>query len=288
MAAYGAQLEQGKTPGRGAGTTCTSCSRTSRCRTTAPARRCRRSPAARATSCSPTRTRRSSPRQKGEDVDYIVPDQTILIENPVAVTTNSAHPPAGQGVRWTSCTRRTAQKIFADNGYRPVVPGVARAVRLPDPAAGCSRSTTSAAGRKVNDQFFDPSNGRRCAKIEQSIGVVEPTASDGTRPQRAGRSAAPPSRPRRRPGPSSASASAIALPQPDRADPAGGRRLARRRRRLGRLLARRHRRRDAVAALKLTVAVSLIVVAGQRGDRHAASPGCWCATTSPASASSTR
>ena len=61
MAAYGAQIDDGKTEADGVSSTSPTCSRTSRCRTTAPARRCRPSPAARATSLSPTRTRRSSP-----------------------------------------------------------------------------------------------------------------------------------------------------------------------------------------------------------------------------------
>ena len=31
-------------------------------------------------------------QQKGEDVDYVIPDETILIENPIAVTTEDAEP----------------------------------------------------------------------------------------------------------------------------------------------------------------------------------------------------
>ena len=31
-------------------------------------------------------------QQKGQDIDYIVPDSTILIENPVAVTASTRHP----------------------------------------------------------------------------------------------------------------------------------------------------------------------------------------------------
>src|SRR5262249_31127850 len=35
-------------------------------------------------------------RQAGQPVDYVVPDQTILIENPIAVTTRSRHPAQAQ------------------------------------------------------------------------------------------------------------------------------------------------------------------------------------------------
>src|SRR5262249_20634596 len=31
-------------------------------------------------------------QQKGEQIDYVVPDDTILIENPVAITTNAKNP----------------------------------------------------------------------------------------------------------------------------------------------------------------------------------------------------
>ena len=60
-------------------------------------------------------------RQKGAGVDYLVPNESILIENPVAVTTHAsqaakdflafAFSPAGQ-------------QIFAAHGFRPAVPGV--------------------------------------------------------------------------------------------------------------------------------------------------------------------
>ena len=62
MAAYGAQIADRRRPRPPATTYLQDALQaTSRCRTTAPARRCRPSPAARATCCSPTRTRRSSP-----------------------------------------------------------------------------------------------------------------------------------------------------------------------------------------------------------------------------------
>ena len=91
------------------------------CRTTAPASRSRRSPAARATCFSPTRTRPSSPSRKGSAVDYIVPSPTILIENPVAVTaTEHARSPRPRAFL-DFLLHAGAQQIFADKGYRPVV-----------------------------------------------------------------------------------------------------------------------------------------------------------------------
>src|SRR5207249_11211076 len=60
-------------------------------------------------------------QQKGEDVDYVVPDQTILIENPVAVTNDGGE----AGKAFVDYLRTPpAQKIFGQKGYRPVVKSV--------------------------------------------------------------------------------------------------------------------------------------------------------------------
>ena len=90
MAAYGAQLEQGKTEEEAVEYLAPAARRTRPCRTRARVSRCRPSRAARATSCSPTRTRRSRRSRRARPIDYVVPDQTILIENPVAVTVGRA------------------------------------------------------------------------------------------------------------------------------------------------------------------------------------------------------
>ncbi|HET7177873.1 MAG TPA: extracellular solute-binding protein, partial [Solirubrobacterales bacterium] len=53
----------------------------------------------------------------GEDVEYVVPDDTILIETPIAVTKGA--PPAAQkflDYLWSEA----GQKLWAANGYRPV------------------------------------------------------------------------------------------------------------------------------------------------------------------------
>jgi sulfate/thiosulfate-binding protein len=60
-------------------------------------------------------------RQKDQDVDYIVPDQTLLIETPAAVTKDA--PPAAKSFLDFLYTKE-AQTDFVKSGYRPVVPGV--------------------------------------------------------------------------------------------------------------------------------------------------------------------
>jgi sulfate transport system substrate-binding protein len=62
-------------------------------------------------------------QQKGQSIDFTIPDGTILIQNPVAVTSNSAHPKEAKAFLDFLYTPE-AQKLFADNGYRPVVDGV--------------------------------------------------------------------------------------------------------------------------------------------------------------------
>jgi len=63
-------------------------------------------------------------QRAGNKIEYIVPDQTILIENPVAVTSTSAHPvPARACARFLLSP--TAQPIFGRHGYRSDVAAVA-------------------------------------------------------------------------------------------------------------------------------------------------------------------
>jgi sulfate transport system substrate-binding protein len=57
-------------------------------------------------------------RQKGEDFDYIIPDQTLLIENPGAVTKDA--PPVAQ--KWLDFQiSKEGQKSYASFGFRPLV-----------------------------------------------------------------------------------------------------------------------------------------------------------------------
>jgi sulfate transport system substrate-binding protein len=58
-------------------------------------------------------------QKQGEPIDYVVPDQTILIENPVAVTTGAAENAAAKAF-YDFVFTPEAQEIFTENGYRPV------------------------------------------------------------------------------------------------------------------------------------------------------------------------
>ncbi|MBO0730965.1 MAG: extracellular solute-binding protein [Acidimicrobiaceae bacterium] len=59
-------------------------------------------------------------RQSGQSLDYFVPSETVLIENPAAVTV-TAPPAAKQFLQYT--LSRAGQEIVVSKGFRPVVPG---------------------------------------------------------------------------------------------------------------------------------------------------------------------
>jgi sulfate/thiosulfate transport system substrate-binding protein len=107
-------------------------------------------------------------KQKGAAVDYVIPDQTILIENPVAVTSKSSHPKQATAFL-AFLYSPTAQKIFDQNGYRPVVPGTAAAGQFKTPA-GLFTIADLGGWSAVNTKFFDPTSSVM-ATIEEHLGV---------------------------------------------------------------------------------------------------------------------
>ena len=112
-------------------------------------------------------------QQQGEELDYIVPDQTLLIENPVAVVNESKEPELAKSFVDFLYTPE-AQEIFVKKGYRPVVDGIPGADEFPTPPSLFEISKFGG-WAKVNDEFFDPEQGV-VAEIFQSQG--KSTASD--------------------------------------------------------------------------------------------------------------
>jgi len=106
-------------------------------------------------------------QSKGEDIDYTIPDQTILIENPLAVTANAKNPAAAKAFK-DFVLSKDGQQIFADNGYRPVLKGIADG-KFPTPKQLFDISKLGG-WPQINTEFFDPKNGK-LASVEQSIGV---------------------------------------------------------------------------------------------------------------------
>jgi sulfate/thiosulfate transport system substrate-binding protein len=105
-------------------------------------------------------------QQKGEDVEYIVPDQTILIQNPIATTIGAS----SKATAFVDFARsEEAQKIFAEKGYRSVNKALVDKAKYPTPP-GLFEITKFGGWSAVNDKFFDPDKGV-VAKIEQDLGV---------------------------------------------------------------------------------------------------------------------
>ncbi len=107
-------------------------------------------------------------QRKGEDVDYVIPDDTIKIENPIAAT--KAAPRAARAFVDFALSK-AGQEKFAAWGYRPVDPAVlaANRARFKDPA---NEFTIEDFGgwSEVNDELFDADKGK-VAKIEEDAGV---------------------------------------------------------------------------------------------------------------------
>jgi sulfate/thiosulfate transport system substrate-binding protein len=112
-------------------------------------------------------------QEQGEELDYIVPDETLLIENPISIVNESKEPDKAQAFVDFLSTK-DAQEIFAGKGYRPVVKGVAGGDEFPTPAK-LFEIDKFGGWDKVNDEFFDPEKGI-VAEIFQSQG--KSTASD--------------------------------------------------------------------------------------------------------------
>jgi sulfate transport system substrate-binding protein len=109
-------------------------------------------------------------QKKGQKVDYVIPDQTILIENPIAVVSKSSHPAQAKAFL-NFALSAAAQQKFADWGYRPVDQKVfdANKSKFPTPK-GLFTIRDLGGWSKVNDEFFDPDKGS-VAKIESDAGV---------------------------------------------------------------------------------------------------------------------
>ena len=103
--------------------------------------------------------------RQGQPFEYVVPDQTILIENPVAATKDASA--AGKGFAEFLLTDE-AQKVFGDEGYRPVSKAVFDTFDFPTPA---SLFTIADLGGwdKVQTEFFDRETGFM-ADVQRELG----------------------------------------------------------------------------------------------------------------------
>ncbi len=115
-----------------------------------------------------------SAEKAGDSVQYMIPKQTILIQTPIAVTSKSSHATQAQAfVNWQWTT--AGQTIWAKQGYRPVDPAVLKSYAAKFPTPPQLFDIKFLGGwSAVKKAFFDPSKGS-ITKIEQAAGV--PTAT---------------------------------------------------------------------------------------------------------------
>ena len=99
-------------------------------------------------------------QDEGVELDYVIPDDTILIENPAAVTTKAQDPDAANALLDYIYTD-DGQQTFADYGYRPVVKSVLEDNRddFPEPP-GLFTIQEFGGWSKVNTEFFDDKSGK--------------------------------------------------------------------------------------------------------------------------------
>jgi sulfate/thiosulfate-binding protein len=112
-------------------------------------------------------------RQNDQDVDYIVPDQTLLIETPAAVTEDA---PAAAKSFLDFLYTTEAQTDFVKSGYRPVVEGVTADVEgandpsnpFPTPATLLTVAGDFGGWPAAQKKFFD--DGAIVPQIQEETG----------------------------------------------------------------------------------------------------------------------
>ena len=108
-------------------------------------------------------------QEKGEELDYVVPEQTILIQNPVAVVSGSSN--VEQARAFLDYVRSDeAQRVFGKAGYRPVNESLADEFQYPLPPA---LFTIDFVGgwTEVKKKYFDREDGIM-AGIQRDVGAA--------------------------------------------------------------------------------------------------------------------
>ena len=105
-------------------------------------------------------------QQKREKLDYVVPEETILIENPIAATAKVS---AKAKAFIDYATSEPAQKVFAAKGYRSVIAALVDKKTYPDPPKQFD-ITKFGGWDAVMTKFFDPEDSVM-QRVEKSLGV---------------------------------------------------------------------------------------------------------------------
>ena len=109
-------------------------------------------------------------KQAGQNLAYLVPNKTMLIELPIApIKTSPNVPLVKKFIAFAQGPQ--AQTILAQNGYRPVLKSVAKQYRAGFPTRALTTISNPwfVSWRKVDKRWFDPQKGLMVG-IEKAVG----------------------------------------------------------------------------------------------------------------------
>jgi sulfate transport system substrate-binding protein len=174
LAGYGAQLKQGKAPAQALGYVKTLLTKNVSVQDSSASAALQTFTSGKGDVLLDYESDALAARKAGDNVQIVYPAQTLLIETPIAVTSQSAHKAEAQAfVNWQ--WSQAGQTIWAEHGYRPVDQAVAKQFVSEFPTPPQLFTIEYLGGwTKVKKEFFDAANGS-ITKIEQAAGV--PTAS---------------------------------------------------------------------------------------------------------------
>jgi len=109
-------------------------------------------------------------QQSGQALDYVVPDNTLLIENAIATTQVGDAPEAAQAFVDYLYTPE-AQMVYGQHGFRPILPDVlAQFDNFPTPTNLATVNDDLGGWAEARPKFFDPEDGIM-AQIFQELGI---------------------------------------------------------------------------------------------------------------------
>ena len=174
LAAYGAQLKQGKTPAQALAFVKTLITKNVSVEDSSASAALQTFTSGKGDVLLDYESDAIAAEKAGDAVQYIIPKQTILIQTPIAVTAKSSHATQAKAFlayQWSPA----GQTIWAQQGYRPVLASVAKQFTKQFPVPPQLFTIAYLGGwTKAKTEFFDPSSGS-ITKIEQAAGY--PVAS---------------------------------------------------------------------------------------------------------------
>jgi sulfate/thiosulfate transport system substrate-binding protein len=174
LAAYGAQLKQGKTPAQALAFVKTLITKNVSVEDSSASAALQTFTSGKGDVLLDYESDAIAAEKAGDAVQYMIPKQTILIQTPIAVMAKSSHATQAQAFlayQWSPA----GQTIWAQQGYRPVLASVAKQFTKQFPVPPQLFDIGYLGGwTNVKKQFFDPSTGS-ITKIEQAAGY--PVAS---------------------------------------------------------------------------------------------------------------